>query len=67
LLKANDARQDYLRATCEWRDGELWARPFPAQDSSMQKIFAQADVLIVRKPHAPPTEEGAAVEVLPLD
>lgn len=66
-LKANDGRQDYLRAACEWRDGELWARPFPAQDSSMQKLFAEADALIVRKPHAPPTEDGAVVEILPLD
>ena len=66
-LKANDGRQDYLRATCEWRDGDLWARPFPAQDSSMQKLFAEADALIVRKPNAPPAEDGTVVEVLPLD
>lgn len=66
-LKDNDGRQNYLRATCEWRDGDLWTRPFPVQDSSMQKIFAEADALIVRKPHAPPAEDGAVVEVLPLD
>ncbi|MBN9545806.1 MAG: molybdopterin molybdotransferase MoeA [Alphaproteobacteria bacterium] len=66
-LPGNDGRQDYLRATCEWRDGDLWARPFAAQDSSMQKLFAQADALIIRKPHAPPLEDGAAVEIVPLD
>lgn len=66
-LKANDGRQDYLRATCEWRDGDLWARPFPAQDSSMQKLFAEADALIVRKPHAPAMEDGAVVDIQPLD
>jgi len=66
-LAANDGRQDYLRAACEERDGDLWARPFAAQDSSMLKIFAQADALIVRRPHAPLLEEGAAVEILPLE
>ncbi len=66
-LAANDSRQDYLRAACEWRDGDLWARPFPAQDSSMLKIYSQSDALIVRKPHALPLADGAAVEILPLD
>ncbi|MBS0279833.1 MAG: molybdopterin molybdotransferase MoeA [Proteobacteria bacterium] len=66
-LKANDSRQDHLRAACEWREGDLWARPFRAQDSSMQKLFAEADALIVRKPHAPPAEDGSVVEILPLD
>lgn len=66
-LKANDSRQDYLRAACEWRNGDLWARPFPAQDSSMLKLFSQADALLVRKPHAPPLEDGATVEIVPLD
>jgi len=66
-LKANDGRQDYLRAACEWRDGNLWVRPFPAQDSSMLKVFAEADALIVRKPHAPLLEDGATVEIISLD
>lgn len=66
-LSANDGRQDYLRATNEWRDGLLWARPFPAQDSAMLKIFSMSDALIVRKPHTPALEDGAAIEVLPLD
>jgi molybdopterin molybdotransferase len=66
-LAANDSRQDYLRAISEWREGEFWVRPFPAQDSSMLKIFSQSNALIVRKPHAPPLEDGAAVEILPLD
>ncbi len=66
-LSANDGRQDYLRATSEWRDGLLWARPFPAQDSAMLKLFSMSDALIVRKPHAPALEEGATIEVLLLD
>jgi molybdopterin molybdotransferase len=66
-LAANDSRQDYVRAACEWRDGLLWARPFPAQDSSMLKNFSQAQALIVRKPHAPALSEGADIEILMLD
>jgi len=66
-LPANDGRQDYLRAACEWRDGDLCARPFPVQDSSMLKRFAEADALIVRRPHAPPLADGAMVEIIPLD
>jgi molybdopterin molybdotransferase len=67
LLGANDARQDYLRATCEWRDGALWARPLPVQDSSMLKAFSEAEVLILRRPHAPALEDGAAIEILDLE
>jgi molybdopterin molybdotransferase len=66
-LKANDQRQDYLRARREWRDGDLWVRPLPVQDSSMLKAFSDADALIVRASHAPPLEEGAPVEVLMLE
>jgi molybdopterin molybdotransferase len=66
-LTANDSRQDYLRAACEWRDGDLWVHPFSAQDSSMLKIYSRSDALIVRKPHALPLADGAAVEILPLD
>ena len=66
-LKANDQRQDYLRARCEWRGGELWAHALPTQDSSMLKIFSDADALIVRAPHAPPLEDGALVDLLTLE
>jgi molybdopterin molybdotransferase len=66
-LPANGGRQDYLRARCEWRDGQLWARPFPLQDSAMLKIFSEADTLIVRSPGAPAADEGAAIEILDLD
>jgi molybdopterin molybdotransferase len=66
-LSANDARQDYLRARLEWQGGECWARPFPHQDSSMLKLFSEADALILRKPHAPPAAEGSALEILLLE
>jgi molybdopterin molybdotransferase len=65
-LPANNARQDYLRAALEWHDGDCWARPFPEQDSSMLKLFRDAEALIVRKPQAPALTDGAPIEILPL-
>jgi molybdopterin molybdotransferase len=66
-LKQNDSRQDYLRARSEIRDGELWVEAHPVQDSSMLRVLAQADVLIVRAPHAPPAQNGERVEILFLE
>lgn len=66
-LPANDQRQDYLRAQTEIRDGDLWVEAFPIQDSSMLSVFAKADALIVRTPHAFALEAGVKVEVLLLD
>jgi molybdopterin molybdotransferase len=66
-LEANGERQDYLRAKGEMRDGVLWARPFPLQDSSLLKDFSAADMLIVRPPGASALKEGAAVEILMLE
>jgi molybdopterin molybdotransferase len=64
----NDRREDYVRARLEVRpDGALVATPFERQDSSMLRLLAQADALIVRPPHAPPATAGAEVEVLRLD
>jgi len=66
-LKANDTRQDYIRARLERRDGALWAAPFPIQDSGMLSTIAAADALIVRAPHAPAVRAGGPVEILPLE
>ena len=66
-LKENDARQDYLRARLELRDGERFAEAFAVQDSSMLSTFAQADGLIVRAPRAPAANAGETVNVLLLD
>lgn len=65
-MAANDARQDYVRARIVVEDGELWADPFDVQDSSMQTVFAAADGLILRPPHAPAAEAGERVDVLSL-
>lgn len=66
-LAANDHRQDYLRATLTRdHDGNLLAESFGKQDSSMMKIFAQSDCLIVRPPHAPELPAGAPCPILLL-
>lgn len=66
-LPANDKRQDYLRARLS-RDAEggLLAESHGKQDSSMMKIFAQSDCLIIRPPHAPELPVGAETAVLLL-
>jgi molybdopterin molybdotransferase len=66
-LKANDQRQDYLRATLtRGADGSVVASPFPKQDSAMLSLIAKADALIIRPPHAPAAKEGDVTEILPL-
>ena len=66
-LAANDGRQDYVRAQVSRRKGELWVKPMSVQDSSMQKVLAEADCLVLRAPHAPAAAAGDAVTVLPLE
>lgn len=65
-LKANGPRQDYVRTRIISQAGERIAEPFALQDSSMQKIFAEADGLIVRAPHAAEAAAGDEVEILML-
>ncbi|CDZ33561.1 Molybdopterin molybdenumtransferase [Neorhizobium galegae bv. officinalis] len=64
-LAANDQRQDYLRARLTRdRDGNLLAEAFGKQDSSMMKIFAHSDGLIIRPAHAPELPAGAPCPIL---
>ena len=66
-LAVNDRRQDYLRATlARAADGELEAKPFEKQDSSMMSLLARSDCLIVRPPHAPAAKAGERVTIIPL-
>ncbi len=66
-LAANDRRQDYLRATlARASDGELEAKPFEKQDSSMMSLLARSDCLVVRPPHAPIAKAGERVMIIPL-
>lgn len=66
-VKENDQRQDYVRARiARAPSGELSVTPFGKQDSSMMKLFAESEGLLIRPPHAPALEAGAACEVLLL-
>ncbi|MGI8568311.1 MAG: molybdopterin molybdotransferase MoeA [Methylocella sp.] len=64
-LRGNDSRQDYLRATL--RPGETGlpiATPFEIQDSSLLRILAQAQCLVVRDPHAQPAAAGDLCRII---
>ncbi|WP_047454913.1 gephyrin-like molybdotransferase Glp [Rhizobium rhizogenes] len=66
-LKANDQRQDYVRATLtKAADGSWLAEPFSKQDSSMMKVFSRSDCLIIRPPHVPELAAGSTCPVLLL-
>jgi molybdopterin molybdotransferase len=67
-IGANDMRQDYLRArlAIDARGG-LIATPFTSQDSSLVKLLAQAQCLLIRPPHAPPVKRGEACRIVRLD
>jgi molybdopterin molybdotransferase len=67
-LVANDHRADHLRAALTpAADGTLTATAFARQDSAMLRLLAEADALILRPPHAPALDAGAAVEIIRLD
>ncbi|MER9299535.1 molybdopterin molybdotransferase MoeA [Mesorhizobium sp. M0621] len=65
-MPANDLRQDYVRAVVREDDGALVATPFGIQDSSMLRMLADANGLIVRAPFAPAAAAGDACSVLML-
>ena len=68
MSAANDVRQDYLRATLRrGADGALLASPFASQDSSLVKLLAQAQCLVIRPPHAPAAKRGEACRIIRLD
>ncbi len=67
-VPANDGRADHLRARLT-RDtaGRTVVVPFPRQDSSLMRLLAEADALILRPPHAPALDPGATVSVIRFD
>ena len=65
-MRENDHRQDYIRASIETTADEVFATPFPLQDSSMLTTLANANGLIIRAPQALASAIGDAVEVLML-
>jgi len=64
-VAANDRRQDYLRARLSrGADGIEEVSPFEIQDSSMMRLLADADCLIVRPPHAVAAATGETVPII---
>lgn len=66
-LPANDHRADYLRCSLTTDQHGLVATPFPRQDSSMMRVLAGADGLLMRPPYSPALESGGTVQILRLD
>ncbi|AZO47006.1 MAG: molybdopterin molybdenumtransferase MoeA [Mesorhizobium sp.] len=65
-MQANDLRQDYVRAVVREEAGSMVATPFGIQDSSMLRMLADANGLVVREPFAPAAAAGDACRVLML-
>ena len=66
-VRANGARQDYQRcALARDAEGRLVATPAALQDSSLVKVMAEAEGLIVRPPNAETARAGDACRVLVL-
>ncbi|HYC24628.1 MAG TPA: gephyrin-like molybdotransferase Glp [Roseiarcus sp.] len=66
-VDANDLREDYLRATLAQKDGRWLASPVESQDSSLVKLLAKSQCLIIRKPHAPPAKRGETCRIIRFD
>lgn len=67
-LPANDGRQDYLRSGLVRRaEGLPVVTPFARQDSSMLRILAEAECLLLREPHANVARMGDLVKIIRLD
>lgn len=70
-LPENGSRQHYMRARISADetsdDGGVSVSSLEDQDSSLQALFAGADALIIRPPHAPAGHAGDMVDVHLLD
>ncbi len=66
-LRGNDSRQDYLRAALRPSETGLpVATPFETQDSSLLRLLAQAQCLVVREPHAEPAAASDLCRIIRL-
>ncbi|MEX0346764.1 MAG: gephyrin-like molybdotransferase Glp [Rhizobiaceae bacterium] len=65
-LAENDEREDYIRARVTASPNGLEAHPFGKQDSSMLKVLAAANGLIIRPVRAPAAVAGDECQVLML-
>ena len=66
-MPPNGPREDYLRAKLTRGAGGLpLATPHDVQDSSLLRVFAQSQCLLVRPPHAAAAAAGEACRVIKL-
>ena len=66
-LKANDKRQDYLRASLNYgQDSVPELTPYEQQDSGMMKLLSQAEALVIRSPFADEADIGDPVSYIPI-
>jgi len=66
-VKANDQREDYVRALARRQpDGSLLVEPHKTQDSSMLSVLSWCNALLVRPPHDPARKAGEAVQIVDL-
>jgi len=66
-LPANDHRQEYLRARIVTNEnGVAVATAVSHQDSSLVGNLSAANVLLIRRPHAPAAQTGARCEIIRL-
>jgi molybdopterin molybdotransferase len=63
----NDLREDYLRGTLAQESGAWRATPVASQDSSLVKLLAQSQCLIIRKPYAPAAKRGEPCRIIRFD
>lgn len=64
---ANGSRETFLRAEVKKDDmGQLFAQPYPAQDSSLLHPFARCHWLLRRPPNAAQIDKGERVQLLSL-
>jgi molybdopterin molybdotransferase len=66
-LEANGPRRDHLRASLDRVHDGWHVTPAPVQDSSMLRVLADCDALLVRPENAPAKAAGDFVPVIPLD
>lgn len=66
-MKANDQREDYLRATlARDAEGRVVATPHKLQDSSLLSIFTRSQALLIRPAHAPAAKAGERCRIIRL-
>lgn len=62
-LPANDQREDYLRASATYRDGQWHITPFDSQDSAQLRHLSKANAFLIRPAFDAPIAKGQIVKM----